>query len=232
MDHNDFINCCWEAIMVMTTGKFFNLLIRSYQFLVGYGDFYPRTTLGRIVMVCCCIYGVTVVSMIIVTISNTLQHDSKEKKAFLLLEKISAMDKLKIQASHIIGLVGKLSLKKTRKNPEERREALNEIMKRKKKFNELRCAYKTVGDLDIKDQQELEFAKVEISLDDLNEKMIDMITKHKENPECLEFYIDQQNNRLMKDMDDLKDRRFKSKTLKNNSVLKTLIQTSAKSKAK
>ena len=21
MDHNDFMNCCWEAILVMTTGK-------------------------------------------------------------------------------------------------------------------------------------------------------------------------------------------------------------------
>jgi Ion channel len=74
MDHSNFISCIWEAIITMTT--------------VGYGDYYPRTLTGRIIILFCSIYGVTIVSLIVVTLTNLLEMSSEESKAYLLLEKL------------------------------------------------------------------------------------------------------------------------------------------------
>lgn len=94
MDHSNFINCCWESILVMTT--------------VGYGDIYPRTFLGRIVIFFCSIYGVVVVSLMVVTITNSLEMSEHEVKAFLVLERLKIKESMKTHASHLVGVVGKL----------------------------------------------------------------------------------------------------------------------------
>ena len=93
MDHSNFVNCCWESILVMTT--------------VGYGDIYPRTILGRIVIFFCSIYGVTVVSLMVVTITNSLEMGDHEVKAFLVLERLKIKEDMKVHASHLVGVVGK-----------------------------------------------------------------------------------------------------------------------------
>lgn len=174
-------------------------------------------------MVFCCIYGVTVVSMIIVTITNTLQHDSKERKAFIILEKLTINDQMRDKASHIMGLVGKLSLKKTIETPEKRQDAIESIKQYKKEFLELKREYKNIGDLEIADQQELEFAFVDNSLDDLNSKMVDMIMKNKQRASCMAFYMKIHNKRLKDELDELKFKQIKAKTSKNLSALKSLL---------
>jgi potassium intermediate/small conductance calcium-activated channel subfamily N protein 2 len=45
---------------------------------VGYGDFYARTDLGRLVIFIVCIFGVFVVSMMVVTLTNSLITTSLE----------------------------------------------------------------------------------------------------------------------------------------------------------
>lgn len=50
-----------------------------------------------------------VVSLIIVVIMNTLEHDSKEKKAFIVIEKLEIRDKMQKEASNIISSIGKLA---------------------------------------------------------------------------------------------------------------------------
>ena len=58
MDFSSFENSCWATVATMTT--------------VGYGDMFPRTSLGRLIMIICSMYGVVVVSLIVVTVSNIL----------------------------------------------------------------------------------------------------------------------------------------------------------------
>ena len=48
MDHTRIFNTMWAATVTMTT--------------VGYGDMFPRTDVGRVIMIFCSIYGVVVLS--------------------------------------------------------------------------------------------------------------------------------------------------------------------------
>lgn len=56
--------------------------------LVGFGDFYPRTILGKVVVALSSIYGVCVMTLIIVSIQNTLDLTQEEGRAFLTLERL------------------------------------------------------------------------------------------------------------------------------------------------
>lgn len=73
-------NCIWLTIITMTT--------------VGYGDFFPKTSLGRFVLVFLAIWGVFIVSILVVTLSNTLVPNTLERKAIITLEKLKVKDDL------------------------------------------------------------------------------------------------------------------------------------------
>jgi hypothetical protein len=64
----------WAAIVTMTT--------------VGYGDMYPRTDIGRIIMICCSIYGVVIVSVMVVTLTNELEMSSLEIQSWTVMKKL------------------------------------------------------------------------------------------------------------------------------------------------
>ena len=94
MDHSKILNCVWATVLVMTT--------------IGYGDIVPRTPYGRFVVFGCAMYGVIVVSLIVVTITNTLEMNSSESKSFVVLERLKIRQEMREHASHIIGLAVKL----------------------------------------------------------------------------------------------------------------------------
>lgn len=74
MMHNDYLSTCWVAIVTMTT--------------VGYGDMYPRTYLGRMVMIMCAIYGTVVFSLLVVVVTNTMNMNSFELQSWTVLRKL------------------------------------------------------------------------------------------------------------------------------------------------
>eukprot|EP00335_Anophryoides_haemophila_P000126 CAMPEP_0204821168 /NCGR_PEP_ID=MMETSP1018-20131115/4173_1 /ASSEMBLY_ACC=CAM_ASM_000518 /TAXON_ID=46462 /ORGANISM="Anophryoides haemophila, Strain AH6" /LENGTH=62 /DNA_ID=CAMNT_0051921563 /DNA_START=265 /DNA_END=453 /DNA_ORIENTATION=- len=55
---------------------------------VGYGDYYPVTLLGRITIFIVSIWGVFIVSIMVVTMINTLDLNDLEKKAISVLERL------------------------------------------------------------------------------------------------------------------------------------------------
>lgn len=55
---------------------------------VGYGDYYPKTHLGRFVIFFVCLWGVSIVSIMTLTLSNTLLKTPLENKAIVVLEKL------------------------------------------------------------------------------------------------------------------------------------------------
>ena len=63
-----YSNSLWNVIVTMTT--------------VGYGDFFPKTTMGRLVGIIICFWGVVVVSVFVVTLTNMLAFDPSEDKTY------------------------------------------------------------------------------------------------------------------------------------------------------
>lgn len=69
---------------------------------VGYGDFYPRTLIGRIVDTLLVVCGVFVVSLMVVLLTNTLNMDSSEERALIVLNRLEAKKKLKEKSANLI----------------------------------------------------------------------------------------------------------------------------------
>lgn len=96
-------NCLWCVIVTMAT--------------IGYGDIYPVTMFGRLVIIIACFWGILLLSMFVVTLNNITQLTKEENFAF---EEIIRKDKikkhLKKDAEKIISLFIKLHLKKNQKD--------------------------------------------------------------------------------------------------------------------
>ena len=79
-DLSNYINVIWNIIITMTT--------------VGYGDTSARTDLGRLIIFSVCIFGIFIVSVMVVTLSNSLTISSLESKAMTVLERLSIRDQM------------------------------------------------------------------------------------------------------------------------------------------
>ena len=92
----NYINSMWTVVLTMTT--------------VGYGDIYPRTTLGRLVIFFCSIFGVIVISLIVVTVQNSLEMTNVESKAYTVIKKIQLTQTMRDRAAMVIGKASRIFL--------------------------------------------------------------------------------------------------------------------------
>lgn len=65
-DISNYGNAIWCMVVTMAT--------------VGYGDFAPRTMPGRVLGFVICMYGVTSVSLMVLTLQNVLTLNFKENR--------------------------------------------------------------------------------------------------------------------------------------------------------
>lgn len=87
-DFNLLSNTIWNIFVTMTT--------------VGYGDFYPKTNIGRMVGIVIAFWGVFIVSLFVVSLQTMLNFDPGEEKAFDLYERLETKAKLKIEAANVL----------------------------------------------------------------------------------------------------------------------------------
>jgi len=73
-DYNYVWNSLWMVIITM--------------FTVGYGDFYPQTHLGRLLVVIACLWGMFLISMLVVQMARATMHTQQESRAFTLISNI------------------------------------------------------------------------------------------------------------------------------------------------
>jgi len=105
----------WCVILTMTT--------------VGYGDVYARTMIGRAVSFIMCIWGISVVSIMVVTITNVLAMDSLEEKSLVVLRRLELKKKQKKEAAFILTNIARLGMNKKKiSNPELRDKKNEEIV--------------------------------------------------------------------------------------------------------
>lgn len=87
-DYDYIWNCMWMIVLAMTT--------------VGYGDFFPRTHMGRFFVVVAVMCGVFLISLIVVTMTVSSQFTSSEAKAYSLLDRLNAKDASKKEAAQAV----------------------------------------------------------------------------------------------------------------------------------
>lgn len=87
-NYRSMISCMWNVIITLST--------------VGYGELYPKTLIGRFVGIMICFYGATIVSLLVVTITDCLEFSTNEDKSFSLLINLHYKKMLKMQAIQLI----------------------------------------------------------------------------------------------------------------------------------
>ena len=66
IDFNFIQNCMWCVLITMTT--------------VGYGDYYPKTNLGRLIIIITAVLGNVLISLIIVSMQRVFEFSENEQK--------------------------------------------------------------------------------------------------------------------------------------------------------
>jgi Ion channel/Calcium-activated SK potassium channel len=73
-DYSYIWNSMWLVMLTMTT--------------VGYGDYFPRTHLGRFTLVIACFWGIFIISLMIVTMTSFISFTNEEAKSFDYMNKV------------------------------------------------------------------------------------------------------------------------------------------------
>ena len=111
-DFNNINNALWVTLITMTT--------------VGYGDFFPKSNIGRFVGIMIAFWGVAFVSLFVVTLTNLLAFENGEEKSFLLLQRLKSKDDLKREAVNV--MVAAFRQKRVKKAyPDDLRKNINAV---------------------------------------------------------------------------------------------------------
>jgi chromosome segregation ATPase len=92
------------VIIAMATSK--TLLI--FLILVGFGDFVPKTHLGRFTIILSCFWGVFLVSLIVSNLTISSSFVNKEAKAYDILYRLNLKATLKQKAAKLVTLTTEL----------------------------------------------------------------------------------------------------------------------------
>eukprot|EP00343_Euplotes_focardii_P000134 CAMPEP_0205801324 /NCGR_PEP_ID=MMETSP0205-20121125/3275_1 /ASSEMBLY_ACC=CAM_ASM_000278 /TAXON_ID=36767 /ORGANISM="Euplotes focardii, Strain TN1" /LENGTH=191 /DNA_ID=CAMNT_0053065883 /DNA_START=681 /DNA_END=1253 /DNA_ORIENTATION=- len=72
---------------------------------VGYGDVYPKSFMGRILGIMLCIWGMILVSLFVVTVSEQLELTQLQKNSYVLIQRLVYRDALKkVSASALFSM--------------------------------------------------------------------------------------------------------------------------------
>jgi hypothetical protein len=100
---------------------------------VGYGDYYPQTPLGRIIILFVAIWGTLIVSIMLVVVTNTLSMENSEIRTAKILAKLELRSDLEEMAEKFVGYF--LLFKLSKRKGKAKRECLRKLLKAKAKFS-------------------------------------------------------------------------------------------------
>ena len=93
---NYFWTAIWNVFITMTT--------------VGYGDTFPKSYGGRILGTFIWVWGVLLVSLFVVTVTEALEFESSEKNSYMLIQRLKYREGLRESAAQVIAWMYKLKL--------------------------------------------------------------------------------------------------------------------------
>jgi hypothetical protein len=142
MDYTSYINACWGTVATMTT--------------VGYGDMYPRTTFGRGIMIFCSMYGVIVVSLMVVTVTNFLMMSKMESASYTVMKKLEYKELIRGEAVKILVNF----YRDPKGDPKKEEERYCKIKNALTDFRYFKRIYRNIGELNLIDEMAPMFNKV------------------------------------------------------------------------
>jgi hypothetical protein len=80
----NYSNALWLILITTTT--------------VGYGDYFPQTPLGRVIILFVAIWGTLIVSIMLVVVTNTLSMEGCEIRTAKILDKLELRGQLEERA--------------------------------------------------------------------------------------------------------------------------------------
>lgn len=83
----------------------------------------------------CCIYGVFIVSMVVVSITNALEMNNMEVKSYNILQRLKIKEKMKQTAAMIIGNMARIPRMK-KKSVKARKRFTLRLMEKAKEFKD------------------------------------------------------------------------------------------------
>lgn len=89
-DYTTFINSAWSVIVTMTT--------------IGYGDFFPRSNLGRFVVMLNAVLGNLIVSLMILSLQNSMFFNTNEDKAFNEILRLTSEKEVEDESAKLFSL--------------------------------------------------------------------------------------------------------------------------------
>ena len=91
-------NSFWLVVVTMSTG----IVNASLIFVVGFGDLYPITHFGRLVIVIASFWGMFLVSQFVYVMETSSRFTHSQAKAFELLQRLRQRAELKKDAAMLI----------------------------------------------------------------------------------------------------------------------------------
>lgn len=165
------INAMWCIFLTMTT--------------VGYGDFYPKTQIGRFIVIMAGLVGVYFVSMMMVFMTQKSILTENENKAFKIITRLKLRNEIKNIKANIVYRAIKMAIEKKKLNNGEISEQkfhINYNYHRRKITNENEnCKEK------IRMIQNFEFIPLKEQLFDISERIDSDIKEIKQELESLGF---------------------------------------------
>lgn len=157
-DFSSYSTSIWCLVITMTT--------------VGYGDFYPVTELGRLTGFVACIYGVMVVSLMVVSLSNNLILDTGEERTYIVLQRLQFKLELRKIAACVISSGVSLILfsKKPQRDP---RVSMGQFRKYANQLRTLKIKNRTLYNFDTYED------RIETKLLDIVEEFAEIEQKHR-----------------------------------------------------
>jgi hypothetical protein len=83
-DYRALQNCVWNILVTMTT--------------VGYGDYFPLTNLGRLINILASIFGTILISLMVISLQNSLKFSDNEQRAFESKERLNITQEIERRA--------------------------------------------------------------------------------------------------------------------------------------
>lgn len=96
---------------------------------VGYGDFYPQTHLGRFICVIACLWGTFLISLMVVSLTLSVEFTPQEEKAYEELKNNEISFQLRVKAARIIRTSHLLKIKNDEMRKENSRSSKMEYVK-------------------------------------------------------------------------------------------------------